>query len=243
MAKTQQQWTRSSLETQILGELNQDRNAAGGSVPARMTSIVHESYEDLWDEHDWLFKRVHATLTLSADTATADLPDEFAKLDQKWLYENNRNGPLFFTDESHPFEDVRYTDSDITAYPELAKIRPKTSETTKFIWEVEVTPTPVAEMTYRYVYMREPPSIDDDTVILWPQPFHRGWHHLALARCQRAFLRDSNKWQESFAAYTHWLDRAKSQNDETLRESTPSIRDGNGYYDAVASASLVVNLS
>ena len=237
MAAAQQKWTLATLEAQIVGELNQERNAAGGTVPARLGNIVHESFEDLWEEHDWLFKRVAATLTLTADTATADLPDLFEKLDPKWIHENNDKGPLYFSDEAHPFEDQRYLDKDITGYPAIARIRPKITETTKYVWEVEVTPTPIDGMTYRYVYLQYAMKLDSTTVVLWPQPFHRGWHHLALARCQRAFVRD-NRWQETYAAYMHWLTRAKTQNDETLRASTPYIYDGNGYFNQVASAAV-----
>ena len=235
MAVSQQKWTLTTLIAQIVGELNQDRSAAGGSVPDRLSNIVHESYENLWEEHDWLFKRVTATLTLTADTATADLPDGFEKLDPKWIYENNDRGPLFFSDEAHPFEDQLFSDKDITGNPRIARIQPDTTETDKFVWQVEVTPTPIEAMTYRYVYLRYAPAIDDDTVILWPQPWHRGWHDLALARAQRAFKADDS-WQETFAAYNHWLTRAKHQNDETLRASTPSIRDGNRYFQEVASS-------
>ena len=222
------------MTAQIVGELNQDRNAAGGTVPDRLGNIVHEAYEDLWEEHDWLFKRVTATLTLTVDVATVDLPDAFEKLDPKWIYENNRNGTLFFTDEVHPFEDHVYLDADRTGIPCIARIKPDTTDTTKFVWQVEVTPTPNAAMTYRYVYLRYAPAIDTTTAILWPQPFFRGWHHLALARSQRAFVPD-NRWQESYAAYGHWLDRAKRQNDETLRAATAKIHDGNGYFASVAS--------
>ena len=240
MAVAQQKWDWDTLTAQIVGELNQDRSAAGGTVPDRLGTIVHESYEELWEEHDWLFKRVTATLALTAATATADMPDTFEKLDPKWLHENNDRGPLYFTDEAHPFEDQRYNDKDITGDPIIARIQPKTSEVTKYVWQVEVTPTPAAGMTYRYVYLRYAPPIDGATVILWPQPFHRGWHLLALARCQRSFKPDES-WQETFAAYMHLLTRLKRQNDETMRSSTPYIYDGNGYLGDVASSGCTLD--
>ena len=235
MAAAQQKWTLTTLNAQIVGELNQDRSAAGGTVPDRLSNIVHESYETVWDEHDWLFKRVPATLALVANTATADLPEAFAKLDPKWIYENNDRGPLFFTDEAHPFEDRVFHDTDTTGDPVLARIQPKTSDTDKFLWQVRVTPVPSAAMTYRYVYLRYAPAITTTTAILWPQPFHRLWHDLALARCQRAF-EVGDDWIETFAAYKHGLGNAKRQNDETLRASTPRIRDSNNDRGNVASA-------
>jgi len=234
MGASIQTWTRSTLASHIVGELNQDRSAAGGTVPARLTNIVHESFQELWNEDDWLFKRVTATLTLTADTATADLPDAFEKLDPKWLHENNDHGTLYFTDDAHPFEDRVFLNTDDTGNPVIARIQPKTSETSKYVWQVEVTPTPDQGMTYRYVYLRQAPAIDDDTVILWPNVFHQGWHFLSLARCQRAF-EPGDAWKETYAAYMHWLERAKTQNNETLRASTPSIRDGNAYWDSITS--------
>ena len=237
MAASIQTWTLATLKAHILGELNQDRNAAGGSVPDRLGDIVHESFQELWYEHDWLYKRTIGSLVTVADTATVDLPDDFEKLDQKWLHENNRNGPLVFTDEAQPFEDQRYVDIDRTGLPRVARIAPDTTETTKYVWQVEFTPTPLKVLTYRYIYLRHAIALDGDTAVLWPNAFHRGWHFLALARCQRAFKRDDS-WQETFAAYNHWLTRAKQQNDETLRASTPVIRDGNGYFRDLQSSNM-----
>lgn len=46
-------WTVTTLTNHLLGELNLDRNAAGGSVPDRAKDIVRRCCTDLWDYYDW----------------------------------------------------------------------------------------------------------------------------------------------------------------------------------------------
>lgn len=49
-------WTPNTLAAQILGELNQDRNADGGTIPTRLLNCVMEAYEQLWETRDWTFR-------------------------------------------------------------------------------------------------------------------------------------------------------------------------------------------
>lgn len=218
-------WTPETLEQQILGELNQDRNAAGGAAPQRLARIVQHTYSDLWEGHDWLFRRVYGTLALTASTATADLPTDFDKLDQKWIEDSSNQGSLIFTTDLQAFEQRRHDESASTGIPVIALIRPKTSLTTSYLWEVIVAPTPSQAFSCPYVYLRLAPDLLPSGSPLWPRPFHRGWYLLALARSQRAFRRGDD-WKETFAAHRAWLARAESQNDEVLTSDTPVIRDG-----------------
>ena len=219
-------WTPTTLETQITGEINTNPNAAGGSVPARLTNIVDEAYHDLWEEHDWKFRRIRADLTTAASTATVVLPVNFAKLDENWVHANSNKGQLVFTDDIQMFDDEVYRNT-IESVPHIAIVEPDTSETSYYLQRVRLTPTPNAVYVFPYSYLRHAPDLGASAIPLFPLPFHRGWHYLSLARSQRAFRRDES-WKETFAAYNAWLERAKSQNDETLASETPLIPDATG---------------
>jgi len=229
-------WTPTTLTAQIVGELNTNPNADGGTVPARLTNIVDEAYHDLWEEWDFKFRRIRGTLTTVASTATVILGADFAKLDELWVKENNRNGTLVFTDDVQLFDDAVYR-NQTQGPPRLAFVEPDTALTTSFLQRIRVTPTPDAVYTYPYSYLRYAPDLGSTSIPLWPLPFHRGWHYLALARAQRAFRRDE-AWKETFAAYNAWLERAKSNNDETLASDTPIIRDATGDWAALPSTIL-----
>lgn len=49
-------WSVDTLKNQILGELNQDRNASGGSVPDRLENLVKEALRYVWMVQDWIWQ-------------------------------------------------------------------------------------------------------------------------------------------------------------------------------------------
>lgn len=236
MAESIQAWTRTTLGTHIVGSLNVDPSAAGGAVPDRLVNLVNRSYYDLWDAHDWLFRRKSATLTLVVSTATAVLPDDFAKLDLKWLKENNARGALKFTQDAQWFESQRDLQTNSPGTPKLAILETDTTETTKHIWRVRVLPLPESGFTYPYIYLRSAPVLELTAVVLWPRPFYLGWELLATWRAEKAF-RDDNAWKDTKNDYEEWLADAKADKDEAMTADVADIVDGDGDFAALASQS------
>lgn len=220
-------YTPNTLAKQVVAVVNQYRNPAGGSVPATLENIVWDCYEQLWECWPWRFRQVAATLTAVASTSTVVLPDAFEKLDQKWCDENNDRGPIVFTTDLQAFEARRSLHSSQDGEPVVAYIRPKTSETSKYVWEVIFAPTPRLAYTYHYIYLRLAPALEADKSPLWPSPFHRGWKFLTTALVVQAFVKGDD-WKGYWATYASWLERAKSENDEVLTSNTPVIKDGYG---------------
>lgn len=220
-------WTPTTLEAHIVGELHQDRNAAGGAVPTRLTSIVQDAYTDLWEMYDWNFARKLATLSITAADTTEQLPTDFAKLDQKWLDENNRNGAIKFTTDPQRYitHALRYIGQ--TGYPRVAIIEADPSVVDNLRWMVRFVPTASANVAYAYYYILVAPALDAAKSPMWSRPFHTGWALLALSYAQRAFT-VGDRWKDTRALFEAWLVNAKEVNNETLSSDTPVIRDGYG---------------
>ena len=229
-------WTPTTLATDLMGLLNRSPNATGGSVSARLLRIVTDAYEDLWEMHEWQFRKVLATLTTVADTATADLPADFEKLDQDWLHENNDRGPLLFTANQQRFEDWRYLNGDQGDVPTIAFIKAKTSLTTSYLSEVLFTPTPNAEYTYPYFYLRFAPTLAATSSPVWPRVFNRGWKYLATSRARKS-MEAGKAWEADEAIWQDWLANAKVNNNEVKSSNTAVI--GDGYGDLARTASTL----
>lgn len=217
-------WTPNTLKDQILGELNQSRDALGTATD-RLGNIVEEAYQTLWGMHDWVFRRRRDTLTTTADTATVSMPSDFQKLDAQWVRESDGDGTLVWTDRTNTFETYRNHDPDATGVPKLAMIEPDTSGSS-FAMAVRLAPTPDGVYEYTIVYLCNAPTLTGTDEAMFPEPFHRLWHDLALFRSQRAFGRKD--WRETYAAFREGLTRAIEVNDETLQSSTPLIEDEYG---------------
>jgi len=230
-------WTITSLTAHLVGQLNFDPNAAGGTVPARMTNIVTRAYYDVWEASDWMFRKKLATLTLTASTVAADLAADFAKLDMQWLKENNHEGVLKFTQNVQYFQDRLDLQSDTPGTPCIALLEPDTSDTEKFAWRIRVYPTPDKAYTYPYVYLRTAPDLAVGGVVLWPRPFYRGWELLAHYRVARAFKTDDS-WKDIKADYKFWKADAISDKDEAMRADVSDI-DSNGDLAALASSNWI----
>lgn len=220
-------WTITGLANEILGSLNQARNASGGTVPDRLLNTVKQAYEELWEMWEWKYRRTRTTFTTSSGTDTVDLPTDFEKLDQKWMQETSNNGSLRFTDDIQLFEDLVHVWGSQGGRPAVALIRPKTSDSGSYLWEVFLAPTPDGSLTYPYFYLRMAPSLGNSAVPLWPRPFNRGWFFLAMARAKKKFM-PGKDWQQDEALWQAWVENAKTNNDEVLASNTPQIRDGYG---------------
>lgn len=220
-------YTPSSLAEHLLGELNVDRNAHGGTVPDRMEKVVQEAYEHLWECHDWLFRRTRDTVTLTAGTATADLPSDFVKFDTRWMTENNQRGSCLFTDDETTFEQWRDQYASNTSRPVIGIVEPdRTGETYASV--IRFAPTPSEAFEYTIIYICEAPAVTSSSTPMWPKAFFEGWKRLARYKAIAAFRRDKNAWEGPYRMWLAWLNRAMEQNNETMATSTPAIRDGYG---------------
>ena len=220
-------WTPETLETQILGELNQHRNAAGGTVPARIINVVQEAYEAVWEEHEWPFRQRRTDLATVASNAVAQLPTDFQKLAILWSNDTDENGRVRFTEDMQLFEQVRADLLDAEQFPRIGLIERDTTTTATYRMSVRFAPTPDAVYTLPLVYFCFAPTLETDESPLWPPPFNRGWAMLARARALRAF-RGNEAWKEPMAAYQNWLEKAKSVDSETMESGTPAADDGYG---------------
>lgn len=219
-------WTADTLAAHLVGELNQDRNAAGGLTPDRLLNLIFESYQWLWQSWPWKFRRVRYTLTIAAAAETTALPADFEKVDSKWLESNDRHGALAFTEDVEEFETLRrLRGTTNTGTPNAALI--EQVSLTSALKQVRVSPIPAQQYTYVMVYLRIAPDIEHDGTVYWPTIMHNLWHALAKAKTQRGFRRD-DAWKESWAYYKTLENHAHSENDEHMRSSTPVIRDGYG---------------
>lgn len=220
-------WARDSMAADILGSLVQSRTAPGGTVPARLSTIVHLAYYTLWEAHDWRFKHFRATLTFAADTDTKDLPSNFDKLDMKWLKENNRRGIVQFTEDTQGFEAQRQLPNETPGQPWIVRIEPKDGNAT-FLWQARCIPPANKEYSYPYIYLRNTPVLAASSASpVWPNKFDRGWKLLAEANAFRAFVRDKS-WIRLMDMYKEWLNEAKSKDDETMVSNTVDIGDTQG---------------
>ena len=160
-----QTWIPSTLATQLIGELNVARNATGGTVPDRLMNIIVESFNSLWECHDWIFRRRSGTLTFVSGTATDNMPNDFEKLCPYWVGENNREGTLRFTDDEQEFERHRYNNQTTsgtadTGTPHIAIIRANTTFTSlSYAMLAYVVPTPEKALTYPFWYIRSSPDL------------------------------------------------------------------------------------
>ncbi len=225
-------WTKTTLAAQIVGELNIQRNAAGGSVPDRLGNIILECFDDLYEREDWIFRRRADTTTLVmvANDTKYTAPTDFGKLDPRWLGETSKESWLQFTDDEQFFARFQYDDIDRTGRPRLALIRPLITEgegeaADTYGYEFLITPTPDKSYNYPLVYLCTVPTLGATDIPVWPTKFHRLWHHYALARAMRHFRRDPEAWKEAWAFSQAEIKQAVKQNNETLVNRPTEARD------------------
>lgn len=245
MAGTYQAWTVTSLAAHIRGELDQDTNAAGGTVPDRLKAIVGKAGAWLWDRYDWKFRSRGGTLSITSGTTTATLPNDFGELDMLWLATtaDSADFRLKFTDDAEEFQIYagQYkNDGTDNGEPRLALIVRDTAAST-FAWKVAFAPQSDQAYSYTFYYLSNNPwlgsqsavaadPLEDDEAPQWPPSFNEGWYLKASADAARAF---GNKDQHSLyrSEFEKWLDGQVQENDETMADSRLRVR---GDYDDAA---------
>lgn len=237
-------WTVDALSEHFTGELAQDRNATGGTVPDRQTRLVREAGQNLWTIEDWRYRWKPGTLTTVADTQTAALPSDFFELAQRWLrdpqvaaYHKIR---FFESPELYQALEDQWdsTDSDQYGEPRYAVIHEDTSQST-FTYYVRLAPTPDAVYTYPFWYLTADPFIlgttDDDEYVPWPKPFDDAWYWNAAWRVQRAF-RGDDEWKATREVFQDAVKQLRMENDETMVRVMDRIRDTYKDFGSTASS-------
>ena len=233
-------WTVNTLTAQIRGELAQDANAAGGTVPDRLQDLVIEAGKHLWNDFDWRWNDREGTLTIVASSRDADAPADFHKLNQRWLAEYEADTSLTpslrFTDNSARWQGQRDLYSASEGRPVIAMVQQDTTETTVFTWKFSLAPIPDAVYTYTYRYLSSDPwslvfpetPLANTAAPMWPAWMDEGWRWLALVSALQAF-QSGDRWQSVLGRYNSWIQHRKEENNETISfESDSIITDGYG---------------
>ena len=250
MARNPNAWSVDTLGAQILGELNVDRNAAGGTVPDRLRNLVAEALRVEWTIHDWRWQHREGTLTIlttdNGDTGVA-LPGDFREMHGSQMKKEDENEVLVFTEDTTKWQIARghfkVTDAD---HPQLGCIMRDVTETDTFTWIAKYLP-PVADKdyTFPFIYLTicpldledgaaAPPAAHadykaDSDAIPMPPMFHEGWRLLASAKCHSVYGNEDSAHQ-AWAAWRQWLKQMIAENDETMTTDPDQIVDG---YDDV----------
>lgn len=121
-------WSVDTLGAQILGELNQDRNASGGSVPDRLENLIKEALRYVWSVRDWNWQLKQANLSITAADTFEDLPADFREMHSWELQDVDESETLVLTADVRRWLEYNQTfDSTDTGHPVLGCIVRKTA--------------------------------------------------------------------------------------------------------------------
>ncbi len=232
-------WSVDSLSAQLLGELNQDRNAIA-AAPDRLKAIVVEALGELWDEYDWAFQQRQGTIELSADADSADLPADFSQM-LSWVLQDPDKGETVrvVKDVKRWLRIKQGYSSDDTGSPTLAVILRDTSDSNNFLWKIHFEIK--ADQAYSYPFLYKalcPLDLSSDhadykgssDVIPMPRALHHLWHLNARWRAQSEFRTD-DEWVRTHRLYQQMLLRAKTEADRPAEVMDPT-QDGYMDWDA-----------
>jgi hypothetical protein len=244
-------WSIDTLADQLIGELNQDRNASGGTVPDRLTNIVREDLRALCKTEEWIFRRREGSLSIAADATEAELPADFDKIDSAYLKDRDEPGWLRFTDNAvEALEQESCWQATDTAHPYLAVIVRDFADPDALAWKVKLIPKSDAAYTKPFFYYTLCP-IDLPTtgygggetdphpdykaasdLIVMPEEFHEGWHLRAAATAHNTFG-DKDRAKDYWARYRAWVQRAREEFKEKIANQPARVRDAHGDVQAL----------
>ncbi len=226
-----------SLALNLLGSTSQSRNAVG-AAPDRMLELSAESLRFIWEVEDWYWQRVIGSLAVSNGDTEEAMPDNFRKIDSKWIADKNESGTgLVFTNSPALWKEVwSQYETDEDGEPRIACLIQDTSEADFMKWKAMLAPTADQAYTYPYVYLVTCP-IDLDSagtgykgegeVIQMPGPFHRGWRlHGRWQVLMEYGPRD--KVAGAKKAYQDWLMDALREHKERMTDPIGPAIDGYG---------------
>jgi post-segregation antitoxin (ccd killing protein) len=233
-----------TLSADLVGEINVDRNASGGTVPERFKSVVRGALRTLWTKRDWVWQLRVGSLAISAAASTATLATDFRKMDSRWLKDNEKYGWLQFTNSLYGWQEVQSQySSTVTGQPEYAVITRNMTDHVNFLWYVHLTPTADQAYTYSYSYLARCPldlAVDhadykaDSGEIPMEEFFSEGWRLLATVRLKKRFG-TGEAWLLDQKLFGDWYEQAVEENNETISDNIEQIVDGYGDMAALES--------
>lgn len=240
------EWTRTTLAVQLMGELPKAACASDGTPSTRLKNIVWEALSDMWEIWTWQFRERSGTISLTSGDESYSICDadnypDFAMFCQRWL-EETQNQRLKFTTSHAEFEAVKalYMNSDRslqTGEPEIALIVPDTT-LTRYGTKLVFAPKSNGSYGYGFWYMCQTPTYGLTDSIMWPNFMFRLWHLEAKWRAEQAFLKNDERWKDTYKGARSALDWAKAENDREMVTPTKQIHDGYGMLAQLGSAGL-----
>lgn len=246
MSPTWSQSTVAKVAEMIRGQINADPDAPGGTVPDRLSIVVRAAGIRVWNMADWDFRGRAGTLTVADTDTSVEVPDDFGKLDSKWLRDNSDKMALQFFSDARLYQtraDGYATDD--TGMPEIAIVQTRTVAD-DYQMEFVFKPTSDGAYTFPYRYMaRDPWSVPDDLLTddespQWPADFDLGWELLATAMAYYKFAPGAETADKVGRAFKRWGTDALANLNETITggKSEDLIEDGYDDYSHFMSNAL-----
>lgn len=239
-------WSEATVDSiieDVRGSIAVDPDAPGGTAPDRLRRNARASGIRLWNVHDWDWRRVPGTLSVTVADSDIDVPGDFGKLDVKWMKEQDNGVAIRFYSDARRWQHFsnQYA-SDATGPPQHAFVRTKTSAT-GFEYEFKVVPTPDASYSFPYIYLlRDPWShptaesrLVDTASPQWPADWDEGWRLLAIAMAYFQFMPGSGREQRASGVAKAWINAAMNNLNETITGGDTEDRIESGYGDELAS--------
>lgn len=157
-------------------------NIGGSSVDTRLTSILQNSFEDIWNNENFTFRSKDLTLTTVANVATVDLPADYAA-PKAYLIELNGNNAVTFMPEEDWYRRDRTAASNVPSY-----YRIKYNSTSQK-YQIEFHPTPAAVYTFNFSYHASAPTLVAGDEMPIPNDFQRAVEALFYVRAYKEYNR------------------------------------------------------
>ena len=233
---TTKEYTRTTMATQLLGELGVLARDSNETAPDRLINIILASFGYCHDCYDWQFRERIASLAVTADATEYEITTnyaDFAKTQVNDLEELTGKGTLRLTTRVMEYERARmaYLNSSGTldsGTPAIGRIIP---DTTASGYGVKLVFAPKADGSYSYrmPYLCKAPSLGTTDTPSWPDFMFELWHLHAKCEAQKAFG-DGEEWKDTYRHFLAIKAAAIAENDEEHTLST-GVASSNPYGD------------
>lgn len=237
-----ERWSESnvvSIADDVRGQIAADPDGASGNSPERVKKTVRNAGIQLWDLADWNWARIQATLTTVADTATVEAPDDFRKLDTKWMRENEATNALRFFTDARQYQSLADRFSSASTGPPRYALVETDDSASVYEYRFRLSPTPDAVYNYPYWYVKRDPwthptaseRLLDTESPVWPGGMDEGWRLLATAKAYHQFLPGSDRALKINRAFKNWANNAIGEVQDTITGGDSDDRIVDGYDD------------